>query len=159
MVQLEDKDLFQILIAEFRYAVRRDNHLAPDTCVQHVKTYIPEMSEQWRTHTAKQLSEEIIDERLWNSRFFDPEFKFESNIQMLLDDPDNTKKQLDNDYVWEDLLVFLANHLDSLPYNTDRYMEHIRSHMTYSDGIDYYSEDIQNKILANKNKQKTVKNI
>ena len=134
MVQLEDKDLFQMIIAEFRYAVKRDNHLAPDTCAQHIKTYIPEMSEQWRTHTAKQLSEEIIDERLWNSRFFDPEFKFESNIQMLLDDPDNAKKQLDNDYVWEDLLVFLTNYLDSLPYNTDRYMEYIRGHMTYSDG-------------------------
>lgn len=145
MVTLEDKDLFQLLVAEFRYAVKRDNHLAPDTCVQHIKEYLPEMSKQWKTHTAKQLSEEIIDERLWHSRYFKPDFKFDTGV---LDE--EHKEQLNEDYVWEGLLVFLTNYLDSLPYNVDRYMEFIYGRMTYAEGIDYYSTDIQNKLIANK---------
>ena len=151
MVKLDEKDLFQILIAEFRYAVRRDNHLAPDTCSQHIKDYLPEMSSQWRSHTAKQLTEEIIDERLWSSRYFDVDFKFENNSGAYLSDP-AAKKQLDNDYVWEDLLVFLTNYLESLPYNVNKYMEHIYGRMAYTRGIDYYSAEMHKKLLANKEK-------
>ena len=145
MVALEDKDLFQLLVAEFRYAVKRDNHLAPDTCVQHIKEYLPEMSKQWKTHTAKQLSEEIIDERLWHSRYFKPGFKFDNSVL-----GEEYKEQLNEDYVWEGLLVFLTNYLDSLPYNVDRYMEYIYGHLTYADGIDYYSTGVQDKLIANK---------
>ena len=151
MVLLEDKDLFQILIAEFRYAVKRDNHLAPDTCAQHIKDYLPEMTKQWRAHTAKQLSEEIIDERLFAGGWIDPEFKFEKCVHSFLSEV--TKKQLYEDYVWEDLLVFLTNYLEGLPHNVERYMEHIRGRMTYSDGIDYYSAEIHNKIAENINKK------
>lgn len=151
MVKLDEKDLYQLLIAEFRYAVIRDNHLAPDTCAQHIKDYLPEMHTQWRAHTAKQLSEEIIDERLWASRWMDPEFKFEKCVHSFLSE--TPKKQLDEDYVWEDLLVFLTNYLEGLPYNVDRYMENIRGRMSYSEGIDYYSAEIHNKITENINKK------
>ena len=151
MVKLDEKDLYQILMAEFRYAVRRDNHLAPYTCAQHVKSYLPEMHKQWQAHTAKQLSEEIIDERLWASRWTDPEFQFEKDVHSFLSE--TPKKQLDEDYVWEDLLVFLTSYLEHLPHNVDRYMEHIKGRMTYSEGIDYYSTELHNKISENINKK------
>jgi hypothetical protein len=153
MVKLDDKDLYQILLAEFRYAVKRDNHLAPDTCAQHIKNYLPEMDKQWRAHTAKQLSEEIIDERLWASRYFKPDFTFKTSTTYSIVSDERIKDQLDEDYVWEDLLVFLTNYLEQLPHNTDRYMEHIRGRMTYSEGIDYYSTEIHNKIAENINKK------
>jgi len=153
MVKLAEDDLYRLLIAEFRYAVKRDNHLAPDTCAQHVKDYLPEMNKQWRAYTAKQLSEEIIDERLWHSRWTDPEFKFEKNVSFSSGMTCEAKRQLEEDYVWEELLVFLTNYLESLPYNTERYMDHIRGHMTYSEGIDYYSTEIHNKIVENINKK------
>jgi hypothetical protein len=107
------------------------------------------MHKQWRAHTAKQLSEEIIDERLWASRWTDPEFKFEKDVHSFLSE--TPKRQLDEDYVWEDLLVFLTNYLESLPHNVDRYMEHIYGHMTYSTGINYYSEYITEKLKHNSN--------
>jgi hypothetical protein len=149
MVKLDDKDLFQLLITEFRYAVTRDNHLAPGTCAQHINNYLPEMSNPWRAHTAKQLSEEIIDARLLASGcFIDEDFKFENNLPFNSD-----KKQLREDSEWEGLLVFLTNYLEHLPYNADRYMEHIKGRMTYSEGIDYYSTEIHNKITENINKK------
>ena len=151
MVKLDEKDLFQLLLAEFRYAVKRDNYLAPSTSAQHIKYYLPEMNKQWRAHTAVQLSEEIIDERLWASRWTDPEFKFEKDVHSFLSK--TPKRQLNEDYVWEDLLVFLANYLERLPHNVDRYMEHIKGRMTYSEGIDYFSAEIHNKIAENINKK------
>jgi hypothetical protein len=153
MVKLDEKDLYQLLIAEFRYAVKRDNHLAPDTCTQHIKDYLPDMSKQWRAHTAKQLSEEIIDERLWASKWTDPEFKFKKCSDSFILLSETPKKQLYEDHVWEDLLVFLTSYLEGLPHNADRYMEHIRGRMTYSEGIDYYSMEIHNKIAENLNKK------
>jgi hypothetical protein len=153
MVKLDDKDLFQILIAEFRYAVKRDNHLAPDTCAQHIKDYLPEMNKQWRAHTAKQLSEEIVDERLCASRYFKPDFTFKVGTTYSIFGDEKVKDQLEEDYVWEELLVFLTNYLEGLPHNVDRYMEHIRGRMTYSEGIDYYSTEIHNKLVENINKK------
>lgn len=153
MVKVDNRDLYQILMAEFRYAVRRDNHLAPDSCAQHIKNYLPKMDKTWRAHTAKQLSEEIIEERLFASRWTDPGFMFEKDISFSYGLACEAKTQLEEDYVWEDLLVFLTNYLELLPYNVDRYMEHIRGHMTYSEGIDYNSTEIHNKIAENINKK------
>ena len=145
MVKLDEKDLYQLLIAEFRYAVRRDNHLAPDTCVQHIKDYIPEMSKQWRAATAKQLSEEIIEERLLNSGcFLDESFTFENNLPFNSD-----KRQLHEDSIWEELLVFLTDYLEALPYNADRYMQRIYGHMSYSEGLNYTSTEMAEKLTAN----------
>ena len=148
MVKLDDKDLYQLLITEFRYAVRRDNHLAPGTCAQHIRDYLPLMSKQWRAHSAKQLSEEIIEERLCaSSVFHEEDFKFEKNLPFGSD-----KKQLHEDYEWESLLVFLIDYLEAFPYNVGRYMEHIKGRLTYSEGIDYYSTEIHNKLIENKAK-------
>ena len=149
MVNIDDRDLYQLLIAELRYAIRRDNHLAPDTCAQHIKDYLSDMSSQWRAHTAKQLSEEIIDERLWNSGcFHDEDFKFEKDLPL-----GSGKKQLKEDYIWEELLVFLTNYLTTLPHNVNRYMEYIYGHMTYSNGIDFYSAGVHNKLIKNSEKK------
>ena len=137
MVEISDKDLFQLLIAEFRYAVNRDNHLAPDTCSSHVKEYLPKMEKLWQAHTAKQLAEEIIDARLWARKWIDPEFKCEKNVRFSGSLSGGIKQQLEEDYVWEDLLAFLTDYLEDLPNNANRYMEHIRGRMTYSEGIDY----------------------
>ncbi len=153
MVKVDNKDLYQILMAEFRYAVKRDNHLAPNTCAEHIKSYLPETDKQWRAHTAKQLSEEIIDERLWASRYFKPDFTFKSSPSYEVLNGEEQKDQLNADYVWEDLLVFLTSYLEHLPHNVDRYMVYIKGRMDYSEGIDYYSTEIHNKITENLNKK------
>ena len=131
MIKIDEKDLYQLLIAEFRYAVKRDNHLAPSGCIQHVKDYLPEMSKQWRTYTAKQLSEEIIQERIWSHG--------------------NTPR-LEYDSEWEKLQNFLLDYLDQLPYNADKYMQYLFNKPTWDASIDYYSTEIHNKLIDNTNR-------
>lgn len=128
MVKLDEKDLYQLLISEFRYAVKRDNHLAPGACAQHVMSYLPDMHKQWRAHTAKQLTEEIIQERIWSH---------------------GTKARLDYDAEWETLQAFLLNYLEQLPYNADKYMQYIFNKPTWEARIDYFSPEIHNKIVEN----------
>ena len=129
MVKLDEKDLYQLLIAEFRYAVKRDNHLAPSSCVQHVKDYLPEMKQEWRAQTAKQLTEEIIQERIWSH---------------------GTKPRLEYDSEWEKLQVFLLKYLEQLPYNADKYMQYLFEKPTWDAHIDYFSVDIRDQLLENK---------
>lgn len=128
MVKLDEKELYQLLISEFRYAVRRDNHLAPSSCIQHVVNYLPEMNKEWRAHTAKQLTEEIISERIWSH---------------------GTKPRLEYDSEWEKLQVFLLKYLEQLPYNADKYMQYLFEKPTWDAHIDYYSVEIHNKIAEN----------
>lgn len=149
MISVDDKDLYQLLISEFRYAVRRDNHLAPSTCVHLVKRYLPLMEKSYRARTAYQLTEEIIFERLYASDYLNPDFNFEVSSLMFF-----SNQQLKEDSTWESLLLFLTDYLESMPYNSvEGYMKYIRGRMTYSDGIDYYSAEIQNKIADNINKK------
>lgn len=131
MVKLDEKDLYQLLITEFRYAVKRDNHLAPSSCVQHVKDYLPEMKQEWQAQTAKQLTEEIIQERIWSH---------------------GTKPRLEYDSEWEKLQVFLLEYLEQLPYNADKYMQYLFEKPTWDAHIDYFSVDIQDQLLKNKSK-------
>lgn len=131
MVKLDEKDLYQLLITEFRYAVKRDNHLAPSGCVQHVKDYLPEMKQEWRAQTAKQLTEEIIQERIWSH---------------------GTKPRLEYDSEWEKLQVFLLEYLEQLPYNADNYMQYLFEKPTWDAHIDYFSVDIRDQLLMNKSK-------
>lgn len=126
MVQVNDKDLYQLLISDFRYSVKRDNHLAPGTCVQHITNYLPVLSDQWRSHTANQLTEEIIFERHMG--------------------------RLDRDEEWEFLLNFLIEYIDELPINADRYMTYMYKNENYSANIDYYSSEIADKIKNNNKK-------
>ena len=109
MVKLDEKDLYQLLIAEMRYAVKRDNHLAPSACVQHIMDYLPEMSKEWRFHTAEQLTDEIIQERLWKTG--------------------GCGGALKQDSEWEKLLVFLTNYLSKLPYSVEKYMKYLQDHL------------------------------
>ena len=133
MVKLDEKDLYQLLIAEFRYAVKRDNHLAPSSCVQHVKDYLPEMKQEWRAQTAKQLTEEIIQERIWSH---------------------GTKPRLEYDSEWEKLQVFLLKYLEQLPYNADKYMQYLFEKPTWDANINYFSIAIRDQLLENKLKIK-----
>ena len=128
MLEIDEKDLYQLLIAEFRYAVQRDNHLAPGSCAQHIAEYLPKMSKQWRAHTAKQQTEEIIQARIWAH---------------------GTKSRLDYDAEWEKAQVFLLNYLEQLPYNADKYMQYIFNKPTWEANIDYFSVETHNKIAKN----------
>ena len=130
MVKLDEKDLYQILIAEFRYAVKRDNHLAPDTCVQHIKDYLPEMSKQWRAHTAEQLTSEITQEMIFGG----------------------AKGPLEQEAEWEKLLVFLTDYIEKIPFGVDRYMDVLFRKPLHVADIDYYSEEMHNKLIENRNK-------
>ena len=127
MVKLEDKDLYQLLIAEFRYAVKRDNHLAPSGCVQHIMTYLPLMADTWKFHTAEQLTNEIIQERLFIG----------------------THGRLKEDSEWEKLQLFLTDYLTKLPYSVEKYMNQIYNKPSWEAHIDYYSPEILTKIAMN----------
>ena len=129
MVSIEDRDLYQLLISEFRYSVRRDNHLAPGTCVDLVMQYLPKLSKEWRAHTAEQLTNEIIQERLFIGG--------------------REKGRLAQDAEWEKLLVFLTNYLTKLPYTVERYMQYLYNKPTWEAHIDYYYAEIAEKIASN----------
>ena len=128
MVQIEDRDLYQLLIAEMRYAIKRDNHLAPSTCIQHIKDYLPKISKEWRAHTAHQLTTEIIQERVWSH---------------------GVKPRLSYDSEWEALLDFLVDHLEKLPANVDKYMKYLFNKPTWDAHIDYFSVDIRDRLAEN----------
>ena len=143
----DEKDLYYLLLSEFRYAVKRDNHLAPGTCVTLIQTYLPMMSEPWRSITAKQLANESIQERLFSLPYHECNYKIYAYGTA-------NKRQLQNDEVWESLLRFLLNYLIEIPSEADRYMTHLFGHMDYyiSDlkGIDWYSQEIVEQIKLNK---------
>lgn len=132
MVEIDEKDLYQLLIAEFRYSVKRDNHLAPSGCVWHVKDYLPNMSKQWRAHTAEQLTAEIIDERL---------------LAVC------AKQPLEQDVEWEGLLRFLTDYIERQPHNIDRYMEYLYHNPNYEANIDYLSAEMADKLRANQRRK------
>ena len=125
MVKVTDQDLYQLLSAEVRYAVARDNHLAPSTCAQHIIDYLPLMGKQWRTHAAEQLTSEIIQERLFNHVL-----KYETE--------------------WEKVLVFLTNYIETLPFGVDRHMDLLFNKPMHNAEIDYYSVEMHNKLIENK---------
>ena len=131
MIEIDEKDLYQLLIAEFRYSVKRDNHLAPSGCVWHIKDYLPNMSKQWRVLIAEQLTSEIIDERI---------------LAICV------KQPLEQEAEWEALQLFLTDYIERLPYNVDRYVEYLYK-KTDSANIDYFSEEMASKLRANKRKE------
>lgn len=60
-ININEKDLYQFIIAEMRYAMTRDNHLMPWGAIEHAKKYIPLMP-GFGINTAKQLKDEIETE-------------------------------------------------------------------------------------------------
>ena len=131
MVKLDEKDLYQLLIAEMRYSIKRDNHLAPSGCVQHVMDYLPEMRKDWRAHTAEQLTSEIIQEMIFGG----------------------SKRPLEQEADWEKLLVFLTNYIEKLPFGVDRYMGVLFRKPLHVAEIDYYSEEMQQKLMENRTRK------
>ena len=131
MVSIDDRDLYQLLISEFRYSVKRDNHLAPGTCVNLVMKYLPEMSKEWRAHTAEQLTSEIIQECIFG----------------------NSKGPLQQEEEWEKLLSFLTNYIEKLPLGVDRYMDVLFRKPLHVADIDYYSPETIEKIENNQMKK------
>ena len=123
MVKLDEKDLYQLLIAEMRYAIKRDNYLAPSGCVQHIKDYLPEMRNDWRAHTAEQLANEVISERSFS--------------------------RLEQDFEWEKLLLFLLDYLEKRPMNADRYMQYLYRKPDYEANIDWNSKELNDKFVEN----------
>ncbi len=132
MVKVDDKDLYQILMAEFRYSVKRDNHLAPSSCIQHIMTYLPELSKEWQIHIAEQLTNEVIQERLFIGG--------------------REKGRLEQDAEWEKLLVFLTDYLVKLPYAVEKYMQYIYNKPDWEANIDYFSPKMAMKIKLNQAK-------
>jgi hypothetical protein len=126
MVKITEDDLYKLLIAEVRYALSRDNHLAPGTCVQHIMDYLPDMSKQWRAHTAEQLANEVISERSFN--------------------------RLKQDLEWEKLLLFLLDYLEKRPVNADRYMQYLYLKPGYEASIDWNSKELNDKFVENYHK-------
>lgn len=60
MPTVKDKDLYRFLLINLRYSLRRDNHLAPHSCVEDIKTYLPKIKDKvLKEHTTRQLFREI----------------------------------------------------------------------------------------------------
>ena len=94
--------------------------------------YLPEMTTQWQVHTAEQLTNEIIQERLFIGG--------------------RVKGRLAQDAEWEKLLVFLTDYLVKLPYAVEKYMQYIYNKPDWEANIDYYSPVMAAKIKLNQTK-------
>lgn len=151
-VEVTDHDLYMLLISELRYSIARDNHLAPGTACNLIRAYLPEMGEDWRAHTAKQLLEEIIEQRVLCT----------PNTEVYtIKSPGQAEagKQLQYDIEWEQLCWFLLDFIKELPYNVNQYTRCLYGKMDYYVkgflGIDFYaSQDIKEMIKLNKYKAK-----
>ena len=130
MIKLDEKDLYQLLIAEMRYAIKRDNHLAPSGCAQHIMDYLPEMSKSWRSHTAEQLTSEIVQEMVLGGN----------------------KGPLEQEAEWEKLLVFLTDYIEKIPFGVDRYMDMLFRKPMHVANIDYYAPEMYYKLMENRAK-------
>jgi len=86
-LELDLKDIYQLLISECRYGYRRNNHLMPDGAYDKVKRLVPQMYEidkEYAVYTVKQICEECISEQLiWN--FHDGEDDEHGNRQDAID--------------------------------------------------------------------------
>ena len=64
-IEVDCKDLYQLLIEGCRYGYTRNNHLMPGGAFDHCRTYLPQMRAvggDWADHTARQLAEEAIEQ-------------------------------------------------------------------------------------------------
>lgn len=65
MIVLDDKTFYQVFIANVRYAIGRDNHLAPSSIINTFKRYykdIARMEGTWKWAMINQVIEEITRE-------------------------------------------------------------------------------------------------
>ena len=151
-VKVTDADLYMLLISELRYSIARDNHLAPGAACNLIRTYLPKIGDYWRSHTAKQLLETIIEQRIVHT----------PNTEVYtIKSPEQAEagKQLLYDIEWEQLCWFLLGFITDLPYNANHYMRCLYGKMDYYAkgffGIDFYAdEDVKEMIRINKYRAK-----
>ena len=113
-MDIELRDLGQLLLFECRYGYTRNNHLMPAEAYDKVKKYIPEMcriDRDYTLHTLQQLCEECISLNLLTNFYdgYDDEFG---------------NRQRSIDFVkW--CLEYIKNngHQDYVPYNFDSFKE------------------------------------
>ena len=113
-MDIELRDLGQLLLFKCRYGYTRNNHLMPADAYDKVKKYIPEMcriDRDYTLHTLQQLCEECISLNLLTNFYdgYDDEFG---------------NRQRSIDFVkW--CLEYVKNngHQDYVPYNFDSFKE------------------------------------
>lgn len=60
-ISINERDLYQFIIAEMRYGFTKDNLIFPENAIQHAKKYIPSMPD-FGVVTAEHLKLEIESE-------------------------------------------------------------------------------------------------
>ena len=113
-MDIELRDVGQLLLFECRYGYTRNNHLMPTEAYDKVKKYIPEMcriDRDYTLHTLQQICEECISLNLLTNFYdgYDDEFG---------------NRQRSIDFVkW--CLEYVKNngHQDYVPYNFDSFKE------------------------------------
>lgn len=86
-MDIELKDVYQLLLSECRYGYTRNNHLMPDGAYTKVKKYIPEMykiDKDYALRTLQQICEECISLNLLTNFYDDYDDEF-GNRQSCID--------------------------------------------------------------------------
>lgn len=115
-INVDAKDLYQMMICSCRYAYTRNNHLTPSSEYKKMLRLLIDMLDvdnDWAYATAKQLCEECISDEIC-TKFYDG-----------IDDEFGNRKESIN-FV-NDLLNFIHNHFseDYLPYNYDLFEQNL----------------------------------
>jgi hypothetical protein len=115
-LDLNLKDIYQMLIAECRYGYGRNNHLMPDCAYDKVKRIVPQMYEvdkEYAVYTLKQICEECISDQLtWN--FYDGE-----------DDEHGNRAEAIKFVRWCLDWIHEKEHTDWEPYNYDQFKDNL----------------------------------
>jgi len=143
-VEVELKDLYQLLICDMRYAYTRNNHLTPSGEYEKVKKIICDMikvDEDYAIYTLKQICEECINEELVY-RFYDG----------LDDDCGNRKSSIE--FISWCLGFIIGYDSNWKPYNFDLYLRNISidtkpMYEIYVDDKPHNSELISKKEIIN----------
>lgn len=119
-VQIDVKDVYQLMLSECRYGYTKNNHLMPGGAYAHAKKYLPKLlkaDQEDGLHTAAQLCDECISQQL-NGNFYNS-----------LDDEHGSRKEAIEFIDW--LLDFIhekgkdTSYSNFFPYNYDSYLENI----------------------------------
>ena len=114
-IELNLKDVYQLLISDLRYGYTRNNHLMPSGAYDRVKSLIPQMYEvdaEYTIFILKQLCEECIDQELsWN---------FGDGVD---DDCGNREESIQ--FVWWCIKIINEHSLGWKPSNFDRFENNI----------------------------------
>ena len=115
-LDLNLKDIYQMLIAECRYGYGRNNHLMPDGAYDKVKRIVPQMYEvdkEYAVYTLKQICEECISDQLtWN--FYDGE-----------DDEHGNRAEAIKFVRWCLDWIHEKEYTDWEPYNYDQFKDNL----------------------------------